>query len=216
MGVGSQITTGDPGGAAPRNGGSSHFQREEIDAAVRGAGYSGGLHPDGVAAASADAAAVVEQFGGRIRDWQHWRDETTLVLAPGDLLEVATFLRDMLGYRLLSDISPCDWLDRRLNEPAAGKRFSISYIVRKLTHGAPQLRLRIWVDEGEDVPSVMGIWPTADWHEREAYDFFGIVFAGRAGLKRILMPDDWVGHPLRKDYPLGGEPVKFTNSLREL
>jgi NADH-quinone oxidoreductase subunit C len=87
--------------------------------------------------------------------------------------------------------------------------------------GAPQLRLRVWVDEGESVPSVMGVWPTADWHEREAFDFFGIDFIGedgkrRAGLKRIIMPEDWEGHPLRKDYPMGGEPVKFTNSLREL
>jgi NADH-quinone oxidoreductase subunit C len=78
------------------------------------------------------------------------------------------------------------------------------------------VRVRVWVDEGVSVPSVVGVWPTADWHEREAFDFFGIEFTGRDGLRRLIMPDDWVGHPLRKDYPIGGEPVKFTNAGREL
>jgi hypothetical protein len=59
------------------------------------------------------------------------------------------------------------------------------------------------------VPSVVGVWPTADWHEREVYDFFGVVFDGHPDLKRILMPDEWIGHPLRKDYPVGGVPVEY-------
>jgi NADH-quinone oxidoreductase subunit C len=63
------------------------------------------------------------------------------------------------------------------------------------------------------VPSVVEVWPTADWHEREAFDFMGIVFDGHPNLKRLLLPHDWEGHVQRKDYPLGGEPVQFTDAV---
>ena len=77
------------------------------------------------------------------------------------------------------------------------------------THGV----LRLIVDlHGEEVPSVVSVWPTADWHEREQYDLMGIVFAGHPNLRRLIMPHDWDGHPLRKDYPIGGEPVQFTDA----
>jgi len=78
--------------------------------------------------------------------------------------------------------------------------------------GAPRVRLQAWLDDGEPLPSVVSIWPTADWHEREAFDMFGIVFDGHPNLKRILMEPDWEGHPLRKDYPIGGEPVRFSEA----
>src|SRR5919206_258273 len=71
--------------------------------------------------------------------------------------------------------------------------------------------LQVWVDDGEPVPSVVSVWPTADWHEREAYDLMGIRIEGHPNLARILMDDDWEGHPLRKDYPIGGEPVRFSS-----
>ncbi len=73
------------------------------------------------------------------------------------------------------------------------------------------MRLQVWCDDGDPVPSVVPIWPTADWHEREVYDLMGIVFEGHPNLVRILMPEDWEGHPLRKDYPIGGEPVRFSD-----
>jgi NADH:ubiquinone oxidoreductase subunit C len=76
--------------------------------------------------------------------------------------------------------------------------------------GAPRVRLQVWVADGEPVPSVVTVWATADWHEREAYDLMGIAIDGHPNLKRILMDDDWEGHPLRKDYPIGGEPVRFS------
>ena len=76
--------------------------------------------------------------------------------------------------------------------------------------GGQRVRVQVWLDEDEPVPSVVGIWPTADWHEREAWDLMGIRFEGHPNLTRILMDDDWEGHPLRKDYPLGGEPVRFS------
>jgi NADH-quinone oxidoreductase subunit C len=90
------------------------------------------------------------------------------------------------------------------------RRFSVSYHLLALRQGAPRVRLQVWVDDGEAVPSVIGTWPTADWHEREAWDLFGISFDGHPNLRRILMDDDWEGHPLRKDYPIGGEPVRFS------
>lgn len=191
---------------------ASGFQREEVDAAVRGeaGGYVSPVDPRGVAVATETAARLVEEFGERVLEWKHFRDEVTVVVEPSALLDVLGFLRDVAGFGLLSDLSPCDWLDRER------KRFSVNYHVTKLVPGAPRLRVQVWVNEGETVPSAIPVYPTADWHEREAFDFFGIEFSGRQGLRRLIMPEDWVGYPLRKDYPMGGEPVKFTNSLREI
>jgi NADH-quinone oxidoreductase subunit C len=89
-------------------------------------------------------------------------------------------------------------------------RFCMSYHLLALRDDPVRLRLQAWVDEDEPVPSVVSIWPTADWHEREAWDMVGVRIEGHPNLVRILMPDDWEGHPLRKDYPIGGEPVRFS------
>jgi NADH-quinone oxidoreductase subunit C len=75
-----------------------------------------------------------------------------------------------------------------------------------------RVRLKVWLDEGESVESVVAVWPTADWHEREQFDLMGIRFDGHPNLRRLLMEDDWEGHPLRKDYPIGGEPVRFSDA----
>lgn len=212
--------------AAARAAGSD-FDREDVDAAVRvdglGAGdraggadhvgYVSHIDPRGLTVSTETAARLVTEFGDRVLSWKVFRDEVTVVVAASALLDVMTWLRDSAGWGLLSDISPCDWLGSEHEHP---KRFAVNYHVTKIADGAPRLRVQVWLDEDEPVASVMGIYPTADWHEREAYDFFGIVFEGRAGLRRLIMADDWVGHPLRKDYPIGGEPVKFTNSLREI
>jgi NADH-quinone oxidoreductase subunit C len=79
--------------------------------------------------------------------------------------------------------------------------------------GHRRLRVQTYVDDGESVPSLVPVYPSADYHEREAWDMFGIVFDGHPNLVRILMPDDWGGHPQRKDYPLGGEPVQFSDEV---
>jgi NADH-quinone oxidoreductase subunit C len=92
------------------------------------------------------------------------------------------------------------------------KRFSVNYHLLALRPGAPRVRVQVWLDDGVSVPSVVRVWPTADWHEREVWDMFGIVVDGHPNLIRILMDDDWEGHPLRKDYPLGGEPVRFSDA----
>jgi NADH-quinone oxidoreductase subunit C len=190
------------------------MQREEVDAARRGiAGSTTAVDHRGVAIAADAAAALVRELGAEALDWRTWRDEVTVTVAPTALVRAATWLRDEAGFALLSDISPCDRLGSEHPHP---KRFNVDYIVTKLVAGAPRIRIRAWVDEGETLESLIPVYPTADWHEREAFDFFGIEFTGREGLRRLIMPDDWVGHPLRKDYPIGGEPVTFTNSAREI
>ncbi len=161
--------------------------------------------------------------------------ETTLVVEVGSLREACAYLRDEEGFAFLSDISPTDYLGwgkagvagywgssagRDANVPGSwglhrrphhkAKRFSVSYHLLALRQGAPRIRVQVWLDDGEAVPSVVSIWPTADWHEREAWDMMGIRFEGHPNLARILMDDDWEGHPLRKDYPIGGEPVRFS------
>jgi NADH/F420H2 dehydrogenase subunit C len=163
--------------------------------------------------------------------------ETTVVVAPEQLLAAARHCRDELGFNFLSDIAAADYLGwgetgvagyigtpggRDINRPmtqglerlpsAKPKRFSVSYQLLAVSERPQRVRLQTWVDEDEPVASVITVWPTADWHEREAWDMLGIKIEGHPNLKRILMDDDWVGHPLRKDYPLGGEPVRFSEA----
>jgi NADH-quinone oxidoreductase subunit C len=166
--------------------------------------------------------------------------ETTLVVDPARLLEAAIHLRDELGFNFLSDVSAADYLGwggagvagywghrngRDLNSPGAGgfarvpepkpARFSINYHLLKVVSGAreaPRVRLQVWLGEHDPVQSVVSIWPTADWHEREVWDLMGVKIEGHPNLRRILMDDDWAGHPLRKDYPIGGEPVRFSDA----
>jgi len=88
----------------------------------------------------------------------------------------------------------------------------MSYHLLALGPEPRRLRLQVWPDVGEPVASVVSVWPTADWHEREAWDMMGIRIEGHPNLKRLLLDDDWEGHPLRKDYPIGGEPVRFSEA----
>jgi NADH-quinone oxidoreductase subunit C len=164
--------------------------------------------------------------------------ETTIVVERDVLVEACGHLRDALGFNFLSDISATDYLGwgdagvsgyigsaqgRNLNEPmtqgyqrlpsAKPKRFAMNYHLLALRRGdARRVRVQVWLDDGESVPSVIRVWPSADWHEREAWDMMGIPAEGHPNLTRILMDDDWEGHPLRKDYPIGGEPVRFSDA----
>ena len=162
--------------------------------------------------------------------------ETTLVVDPARLVEACTALRDEHGFNFLSDIAATDYLGwgeqevagyigtkagRDIHMPGSQglarvplpkpKRFSVSYHLLRVADESARLRVQAWLDDGEPIASVLPVWPAADWFEREAFDMLGIRFEGHANLVRILMPEDWEGHPLRKDYPLGGEPVRFSD-----
>jgi NADH-quinone oxidoreductase subunit C len=162
---------------------------------------------------------------------------TTVVVDPARLVEACLHLRDEAGFNFLSDIAATDYFGwgekgvagyigtaagRDLNEPGAQgyartpdpkpKRFSVSYQLLRVSEDPARLCVQVWLDEDEPVDSVVSVWPAADWFEREAWDMMGIRFNGHPNLVRILMPEDWEGHPLRKDYPLGGEPVRFSDA----
>ena len=133
------------------------------------------------------------------------RGELTLYVAREHLLEVARHLRDDqdLRFELCLGVSGVHY-------PAeTGRELHAVYPMQSITHNR---RLRLEVAVGDDdarIPSIVSVYPMNNWHERETWDFFGIVFEGHPSLARIEMPDDWVGHPQRKDYPLGGIPVEY-------
>mgnify|MGYP001763998398 CR=1 FL=1 len=144
-----------------------------------------------------------EQFGEALLDVKVWRNEITVILRPADLVRVCRFLRDDpdLAFDFLSDVTGVD----RLHLPENSPRFEVVYHVYSLQYRR-RLRLKVRVGEDEAVSTVTDVWPTANWHEREVYDMFGVPFAAHPDLRRILMPDDWEGHPLRKDYPVEASP----------
>ena len=132
------------------------------------------------------------------------RGEVTVVLDRADLLDALVRLRDQpdLSFRFLSSVTATD-------HPGREPRAWVVYELRSIEH-RHRIRLKVGLPADDvHVPSVTPLFPTADWHERETYDLFGIVFDGHPDLDRILMPDDWEGHPLRKDEPLGGVGTRY-------
>ncbi|MBI3129272.1 MAG: NADH-quinone oxidoreductase subunit C [Candidatus Tectomicrobia bacterium] len=125
-------------------------------------------------------------------------DEATLVLRAEALVAAATLLRDhpSARFRLLSDLTAAHW-------PGEERPFHVVYHLYSFDHNR-RLRLKVKLRDGEEAPSVTGVWSGANWMEREAYDLFGVRFKGHPDLRRILLPEDWGSHPLRKDYPLEG------------
>ncbi len=149
------------------------------------------------------------QLPDAIEDIYEFRGDTWIYVRKERLLEVCKLLRDdpELAYLYISDVMGLDWLPH-WEAGERPKRFEVVYnLYSPVTF--QRIFLKVRVDEGESVPSVTPIWEGANYPEREVYDMFGIPFEGHPNLKRILMPDDWVGHPLRKDFPLGGEPIPF-------
>ncbi|MET0136483.1 MAG: NADH-quinone oxidoreductase subunit C [Kibdelosporangium sp.] len=133
------------------------------------------------------------------------RNEITYYVAREHLVQICRTLRDEPGlkFELCSSVSGVDY---GVDIP---QRLHSVYHLTSMTYRR-RIRLEVCLDvEDAHVPSVVGVYPTADWQEREAWDMFGIVYDGHPGLTRILMPDDWDGHPQRKDYPLGGIPVEY-------
>lgn len=134
-----------------------------------------------------------------------YRDELTLEIARMRLPVVAKALRDdaALRFELCLGVSGVHY------PGDTGRELHAVYPLMSITHNR-RIRLEVTApDSDPHIPSLFSVYPTTDWHERETYDFFGIVFDGHPSLTRIEMPDDWVGHPQRKDYPLGGIPVEY-------
>ena len=133
------------------------------------------------------------------------RGELTFHVRREDLTAVVQTMRNdpALRFEQCTGVSGVHYPDD------TGAELHVVYHLLSMTHNR-RIRLEVTApDEDPHVPSVVPIYPTADWQEREAWDFFGIVFDGHPALTRILMPDDWPGHPQRKDYPLGGIPVEY-------
>ena len=131
------------------------------------------------------------------------RGELTLFIKAARLVDVAKILRDQLRFEMCVGINGIHFPEETSRELHAV--YSLLSITRN-----QRIRLEVCVSEKEPhIPSVVGVWAGANWHERETYDMFGIVFDGHPGLTRILMPDDWSGFPQRKDYPLGGIEIEY-------
>jgi NADH-quinone oxidoreductase subunit C len=154
------------------------------------------------------AAELAERVRERYPEVVVARGEATLVVDREALLDALADLRsdDRLRLDFLSSITATDW-------PGRDPRFWVAYELYSQEH-RHRLRVKVGVPEGDPrVPSAVSLFPTADWHERETYDFFGIVFDGHPDLRRILMPEGWEGHPLRKTEELGGVDTRYRGAF---
>ena len=137
-------------------------------------------------------------------DWRFADDIPTAGVKPERLVDVIRWLRfESPGkFDLLVDVAGAHWPEREYP-------FEVTYLLHSLTTNA-RVRIKCSVGgENSTIPTITGFWPAANWPEREIYDMFGVTFDGHPDLRRILNPNDWEGHPLRKDFPLGEEPVEF-------
>ncbi len=153
-------------------------------------------------------AEIAERVRSRFSDVAVARGEVTVIVAREELLETLTFLRadELLRLDFLSCVTATDW-------PGKDPRFWVDYELKsvELHH---RLRVKVGLAETDaHIPSVTGLFPTADWLEREVFDFYGVVFDGHPELTRILLPDDWEGHPLLKTEELGGVNTRFVGAF---
>lgn len=150
---------------------------------------------------------ITERFAAQASEF---RGQTTLLVSPEHIVDACRVLRDEFGFEMLAAQTAVDYW------PEQAPRFHMIYQLNSLSHNQ-RLSLRVPVaGNAPTIPTVENVYPNANWHEREIYDMFGIRFAGHSDLRRILMPHDWVGHPLRKDYPLGYEEVQFSFNYDEI
>ncbi|OGW30021.1 MAG: hypothetical protein A2X59_08430 [Nitrospirae bacterium GWC2_42_7] len=146
------------------------------------------------------ADKIKEKFPEEILDIKEFRGQVSVLLKKGKILEICRYLHDQtdLSFNYLADVCGVDYLGKKEN------RFEVVYHLYSIKH-RHAIRLKAEVSgDNPAIHSVVSIWAGANWHEREAHDMYGIVFQGHPDLRRILMPDDWDGFPLKKDYPLKG------------
>ena len=152
------------------------------------------------------AGKLKEKFEDSILDVNWFRDELSVTVRKEAILDIGKFLRDEndLLYKFLSDITAVDHFGKK-------PRFEIVYNLYSIENKT-RIRLKAMIDENDVIPSLTIYWGSANWLEREIYDMFGLKFENHPDLRRILMPDNWQGHPLRKDFPLGREEVVFSHN----
>ncbi|MEP7285784.1 MAG: NADH-quinone oxidoreductase subunit C [Chloroflexota bacterium] len=157
------------------------------------------------------AEAVRGVLGDSVQDVIERLGETTIVVDPAKIVEVCRYFRDSEGleYIFLSDITAVDYYPQ---EP----RFAVCYHLYSMVYNR-RLRIKAYLASDEPkIATLTTLWPSANYQEREAFDLMGILFEGHPNMRRILMPEDWEGHPLRKDYPLGYEPVQFSFNYEDI
>jgi NADH-quinone oxidoreductase subunit C len=148
------------------------------------------------------ADVLKKQFGDAVTDRVEFRGEVTVTVPRARILEVCRFLKEECSFEMLTDLSG---VDNYGEDP----RFAVDYLLHSYKHGC-YFRVKVAVPEDDiAVDSVVGVWKTANWHEREAFDMYGIRFTGHPNLKRILMWEGYPYHPLRKDFPLAGLPAEL-------
>jgi NADH-quinone oxidoreductase subunit C len=151
-------------------------------------------------------AALEEHMGSAILGGQWRRGQAALFIDPAQIVPVCRFLRHEQGFNRLAGITCVDWYPM---EP----RFEIVYLLHSLQDRTRRLRLKCRLPgEDPEIDSVTAVWLGANWYEREVFDLFGVRFRNHPDLRRILMPDDWKGHPLRKDFPVHGHKYDYKDS----
>lgn len=172
-----------------------------------------------IPAAKDPISAVRERFADAVLHVKEFRGEATIVVPPERLLDVLDFFRVSAGlvYNMLSDISAVDYYPNDYGGGFDGdgvdyrpERYGLCYHILSMLYNR-RLRIKTFAaEEDPAVPSATAVWPAANWLEREIADMMGITFAGHPDQRRLLMPEDWHGHPHRRDYPLGKETVAFS------
>lgn len=154
------------------------------------------------------AVSIIQaRFGATAEEF---RQETTLFVAAKDICAALLLLRDECGFNMLADLTAVDYW------PQEQPRFHLVYQLYSMPKNLA-LRVRVALDgNAPEIATVEGVYPNANWYEREVFDLFGVKFDGHSDLRRIVMPGDWQGHPLRKDYPLGYEEVQFSFNKDEV
>jgi NADH-quinone oxidoreductase subunit C len=146
-----------------------------------------------------------QQIPGAVVDAKSDHGELTLIIAPEKIVEVCRFLKNERQFVRLSGVTAVDWRPEETPVP----RFEVVYHLHSLERNE-RLRLKCRVGgERPEIESVTGIWRSANWYEREVYDLFGVVFRNHPDLRRIMMPEGWEGHPLRKDFPVHGARYSY-------
>jgi NADH-quinone oxidoreductase subunit C len=158
------------------------------------------------------AEKIKERFPEELLNVKEFRGQVSVTLKKDRILDICRYLHDEpdLFFDYLVDVCGVDYLGKK------GKRFEVVYHLYSIRH-RHAVRIKAEVDgERPSIDSVMPIWVGANWHEREAYDMYGVVFSGHPDLRRVLLPEDWDGYPLRKDYPLQGPEKEWSGFLEVL